>query len=70
MNPEPSINQKSEVIAKMFQYYECSVCGSTKKPKKTKIVKNMEYQYQCPSCKHIGPFEEFLPQDTMRYLFC
>ena len=51
-------------------YYCCGTCGSMKRPDKTGVVINLEYQYRCPDCKHIGPFEEFLPEDTMRYLFC
>ncbi|MBN2152587.1 MAG: hypothetical protein JW839_14130 [Candidatus Lokiarchaeota archaeon] len=51
-------------------YYECCACGSRKKPKKTNVVKDLEYMYLCLDCKHLGPFENFLPADTMRFLFC
>jgi hypothetical protein len=51
-------------------YYECATCGSRKKPKQTSVVKELEYMYICLDCKHLGPFDEFLPADTMRFLFC
>lgn len=51
-------------------YYCCSICGSTRKPRKTGAVVNLEYMFQCPACHHVGPFDEFMPQDTMKYLFC
>ncbi len=51
-------------------YYECCKCGSRKKPKQTNVVRDLEYLYICLECKHLGTFEEFLPADTMRFLFC
>ncbi|HME51599.1 MAG TPA: hypothetical protein VKM55_05235 [Candidatus Lokiarchaeia archaeon] len=55
---------------KTVMYYECSMCHSKKQPKKSSVIKDLEFMFQCPDCKHLGPFEEFLPSDTMRYLFC
>nr|MDO8119407.1 hypothetical protein [Candidatus Sigynarchaeota archaeon] len=55
---------------KEIGFYECSVCHSKKKPKKTNKIIDLEYMYMCPDCHHEGSFEEFLPEDTWRFLFC
>ncbi len=51
-------------------YYDCCVCHSRKKPKRTNVIRELEYMFQCPDCRHVGAFEDFLPSDTLRYMFC
>jgi len=69
VKPNLNILEKIRKESKM-QYYECKICGSHKPPKKTKEMVDMEIIYQCKKCKHKGSFEDFLPKDTMRFLFC